>query len=242
MAGRRAMSSTRCSESFGLIPKYSARPVRPARLPGMMMAEDEHRPVRPSGKLVEPLQLLGADLPGVPALDDGVENGENHAGERPLLEGLGGEAAPRESVMVAAHVQEPVAEGVEVALQEGFVLSDQARGGEVALDHHGRRVDSRRSPSPPRGSSSPGRAWPLPATSSRRAARAARGTPAACPWWSRSTAAPAAARIGDGVGDVGQRAALGLAEVGVVDGGEPAQELARRPLQRPRLDAVAQHR
>ena len=40
------------------------------------MPEDEHRAVGARGQLVEPLQLLVADLARVAALDDRVEHGE----------------------------------------------------------------------------------------------------------------------------------------------------------------------
>ena len=109
------------------------------------MPEDEHRPVRARAELVEPLELLVADLARVPALDDRVEHGEGDARQLAAPGRLGGKAAAREGVVVAAHVQEPLPEGAEIALQEGVVLAHQPRGGEVALGDDGRRVDSRRS-------------------------------------------------------------------------------------------------
>ena len=44
--------------------------------------------------------------------------------------------------------------------------------------------------------------------------------------------------MGDGVGEVAYLSALDLAEVDVVDGGEPAQQLTGRTLERAGLDAV----
>ena len=53
---------------------------------------------------------------------------------------------------------------------------------------------------------------------------------------------PGRGEIADVVRDVGEPAALGLAEMDVVDGGEPAQKLTRRPLQCASLYAVAHER
>lgn len=143
--------------------------------------------------------------------------------------------------MVAAHVQEPVAEGVVVALQEGFVLSDQARGGKVALDDHGRRVVAddlrhRRVAHHLRIGAGPFRRRvhdERPELLEERPQLVPGGL---------LDRRPGGGEEGESVGDVRQRAALGLAEVGVVDRGEPAQQLASGAFQRPRLDAVAQHR